>query len=59
MLGVLTGLLDDGSPQAIAELTREPQLTAELVIGGVFSVIRARMSSPSRTAGRSSSWRRR
>ena len=44
VLGLLTGLLDDGSPQAMAELTPEPQLTAELVIGGVFSVIRARMS---------------
>ncbi len=44
VLGVLTALLDDGSPQAIGELTPEPQLTAELVIGGVFSVIRARIS---------------
>ena len=44
LLGVLTGLLDDGSPQAIAECTSEPQLTAELVVGGVFAVIRARMT---------------
>ncbi len=43
VLGVLTVLMDDGSPQAIAELTCEPELTAELVIGGVFSVIRTRM----------------
>ncbi len=41
--GVLSALLDDGSPQAIAELTPEPQLTAELIVGGVVSVIRARM----------------
>ena len=46
VLGILTGLLDDGSPQALGELTSEPQLTAELVIGGVFSVIRARISEP-------------
>lgn len=44
VLGVLSVLLDDGSPQAIAELTPEPQLTTELVIGGVFSVLRARMA---------------
>ncbi len=43
VLGVLTVLMDDGSPQAIAEIMPEPQLTAELVIGGVFSVIRTRM----------------
>ncbi len=43
VLGVLTGLMDDGSPQAIAEIMPEPQLTAELVIGGVFSVVRTRV----------------
>ncbi len=43
VLGVLTVLLDDGSPQALAELMAEPQLTGELVVGGVFSLIRARM----------------
>ena len=43
VLGVLTGLLDDGSPQAIAEIMPDPHLTAELTIGGVFSLIRARM----------------
>ena len=43
VLGVLTGLMDDGSPQAIAEIMSEPQLTSEFVIGGVFSVIRTRM----------------
>ncbi len=43
VLGVLTMLMDDGSPQAIAEIMSEPQLTGELVIGGVVSVIRARM----------------
>jgi AcrR family transcriptional regulator len=41
VLGVLTALMDDGSPQAIAEIMPEPHLTAELVVGGVFSVIRA------------------
>ncbi len=46
VLGVLTVLMDDGSPQAIAEIMSEPQLTAELVIGGVFSVIRARVLKP-------------
>jgi len=46
VLGVLTGLLDDGSPQALGELTSEPHLTAELVIGGVLSVIRARITEP-------------
>ena len=44
VLGVLTGLLDDGSPQAIAEIMPDPHLTAELAIGGVFSLIRARMA---------------
>jgi AcrR family transcriptional regulator len=43
VLGVLTVLMDDGSPQAIAEIMPEPHLTAELLIGGVFSVIRTRM----------------
>jgi hypothetical protein len=43
VLGVLTGLMDDGSPQAIAEVMPEPELTAELVTGGVFSVIRTHM----------------
>ncbi len=46
VLGVLTVLMDDGSPQAIAEISSEPQLIAELVIGGVFSVIRARVLRP-------------
>ncbi len=43
VLGVLTVLMDDGSPQAIAEVMCEPELTAELLIGGVFSVIRTRL----------------
>ncbi len=43
VVGVLTGLLDDGSPRAIAAAVSEPQLTAELVTGGVFSVIRTCM----------------
>jgi AcrR family transcriptional regulator len=45
VLGVLTQLLDDGSPQALGELTPSPQMTAELVAGGAFAVIRARMST--------------
>ena len=51
VLGVLTALMDDGSPWAIAELTCEPQLTVELLIGGVLSVIRARLSDPERDRG--------
>ncbi len=43
VLGVLTGLVDDGSSEAIADAVTEPELTAELVAGGVFSVIRTRM----------------
>ena len=37
-------LLDDGSPRRSPRSCAEPQLTAELVIGGVFSVIRVRVS---------------
>jgi hypothetical protein len=40
LAGVLTRLLDDGKPQALGELTSEPQLTAELVVGGLLSVVR-------------------
>jgi hypothetical protein len=43
LLGVLSGLLDDGAPQALGELTRDPQLTSELIAGGVFSVVRTCM----------------
>jgi DNA-binding MarR family transcriptional regulator len=43
VLGVLTVLMDDGSPQVLAEIMPEAQLTSELLIGGVFAVIRARM----------------
>jgi IclR helix-turn-helix domain len=43
VLGVLTGLLDDGSPSAIAELMPEPQLTAELAAGGAVAAIRKRL----------------
>ena len=46
LLGVLTVLLDDGSPQAIAETMSEPQLTSELVIGGVFSLLRTHIANP-------------
>jgi hypothetical protein len=41
LLAVLSGLLDDGAPQALGELTRDPQLTSELISGGVLSVVRA------------------
>lgn len=51
VLGVITALLDDGSPQAIGELSTEPSMTSELVIGGVFSVIRARISEPGADGG--------
>jgi IclR helix-turn-helix domain len=40
LCGVLSGLLDDGAPQSLGELSREPQLTGELVAGGVVSVMR-------------------
>ena len=43
-LGVLTQLLEDGSPQALGELTPSPQMTAEPVAGGAFAAVRARMS---------------
>ncbi len=43
LAGVLTGLLDDGGPQVLGELTSEPQLTAELVAGGVVAVVRRHM----------------
>ena len=42
-LGVLTQLLDDRSAQAVGELTPSPQITSELIAGGAFAVIRARM----------------
>ena len=59
VLGVLAGLLDDGSPPAIAQLTVAPALSAQLIRGGVLSVIRARMSDPEAMVGRWWSWRRR
>jgi IclR helix-turn-helix domain len=43
VLGVLTTLMDDGSPQALAEISCDPQLTGELVSGGVLAMIRGRM----------------
>jgi hypothetical protein len=43
VLGVLTGLLDDGSSLAAGELMPEPQLVSELVAGGVVAVVRKRM----------------
>ncbi len=51
VLGVLTALMDDGSPWAIAERTCEPHLTVELLIGGVLSVIRARLCDPEGDCG--------
>jgi Winged helix-turn-helix DNA-binding len=43
VLGVFSGLLDDGAPQALGELTADPQLTSELIAGGLFSVVRTCM----------------
>ncbi len=43
LFGVLTVLVTDGSPGETAESVPELGLMAELVIGGVFSVIRTRM----------------
>jgi hypothetical protein len=43
LLGVLTCLLDDGSPLVLGELMSEPQLASELVAGGVVAVLRKRM----------------
>jgi DNA-binding MarR family transcriptional regulator len=40
---VLSALIDDGNPQAIAEVVPEPSSTADLLAGGVFSFIRAQM----------------
>jgi IclR helix-turn-helix domain len=46
VLGVLSGLLDDGAPQAVGELAGSAGLATELVCGGVFAVIRARVLEP-------------
>jgi hypothetical protein len=43
VLSVLTALLDDGAPQAIGEIAPQPELTGELVAGGVFAVIRGHL----------------
>jgi hypothetical protein len=43
VVGVLSGLLDDGAPQALGELSCDPQLTSDLIAGGVFSAVRACM----------------
>jgi IclR helix-turn-helix domain len=43
VLGVLSGLLDDGAPQALGEITANPQLTSELIAGGLFAVVRTCM----------------
>ena len=48
---LLAGLLDDGAPPAIAQLTYTPALSAQLIRGGVLSVIRSRMSSPEQDGG--------
>ena len=48
---VLAGLLDDGTPPAIAQLTHTPALSAQLIRGGVLSVIRSRMSDPEQDGG--------
>ena len=58
-MGVLTALLDDGGPQAIGEIALDPELTAELVAGGVFAVVRCARARThgSDEAERSWSWR--
>jgi IclR helix-turn-helix domain len=38
--GVVSGLLDDGAPHALGELTPDPQLTSELIAGGLVDVVR-------------------
>jgi AcrR family transcriptional regulator/DNA-binding MarR family transcriptional regulator len=43
VLGVLTSLLDSGAPRAAGDPLPDPMLTSEFVVGGVMSVIRARM----------------
>jgi hypothetical protein len=43
VLGVLSGLLDDGAPQACGELTGSPELTSELMAAGVFASVRSRV----------------
>jgi len=43
LFGVLAALLDEGDARASDELTSSRALTAELVVGGVFSVIHARL----------------
>ena len=43
VLGVLTGLLDGGAPLAVGEPLPSAELASELVVGGVFAVIRARV----------------
>ena len=42
LLGVITQLLEGGGRQALSEPCPLPQMTAELVAGGTFAVIRAR-----------------
>ncbi len=48
VLGVLTGLLDDGGPLVVGELMPEPQLTGELMAGGVVAVIAKRLPADDR-----------
>jgi IclR helix-turn-helix domain len=43
VLGVLSGLLDDGAPQACGELTGTPELTSELMAAGVVATVRSRV----------------
>ena len=42
LLGVITQLLENGGPRALSEPAPLSQMTAELVSGGAFAVIRAR-----------------
>jgi hypothetical protein len=43
VLSVMSALLDEGAPQALGEVSPDPQLTSELVAGGLFSVVRGCM----------------
>jgi DNA-binding MarR family transcriptional regulator len=43
VLGVLTSLLDNGTPRVAGERVLEPTLTSEFVVGGAIAVIRSQM----------------
>jgi len=50
VLGVLTGLLDGGSPEAAGQIASDSHLVSELVAGGVVAVVRRRMLARERGA---------